>query len=67
MVATNDITGDRIVSKLRGDKEKFNENLEKIFGKKELKKRDDDYWKKLNEETAKRLGSVTNEPNKVES
>ena len=61
MVATNDITGDRIVSKFRGDKEKYNDNLEKIFGKKELKKRDDNYWKKLEEETKARLngnGSV---------
>jgi hypothetical protein len=61
MATTNDITGDRLVTK--GLSKQGVENLEKIFGKKELKKRDDDYWKKLEAETKAKLnanGSVTN-------
>lgn len=34
MAATNDITGDRLTSKIAKDNEVYGENLEKIFGKK---------------------------------
>lgn len=34
MAATNDITGDRLTSKIAKDNELYGENLEKIFGKK---------------------------------
>jgi hypothetical protein len=60
MATTNDITGDRLVTKRLS--EQGVENLEKIFGKKELKKRDNEYWEKLEQETKARLetnGSVT--------
>ncbi len=43
MATTNDITGDRLVSKVRQDNEVYGENLEKIFGKK--KKETNGGWK----------------------
>ena len=58
-MANNDITGDRIVSKIGNDTEKFGNNLEKIFGK---KKETNGGWKyEPNDE-----GSVTNLEDKME-
>lgn len=54
MVARNDITGDAIQT--RATSVAYQENAERIFGKKE-KKRDDDYWAKLEAETKARLES----------
>ena len=52
-MATNDVTGDRITSKIGRDVEKFGDNLEKIFGK---KKETNGGWKyEPNDD-----GSVTN-------
>jgi hypothetical protein len=56
MAATNDITGDRLVTKKLS--EEGVKNLEKIFGKKELKKRDDEYWSKLEAETRAKLNEM---------
>lgn len=53
-VAKNDVTGDSIQTKIAS--KEFDENYEAIFGKRK-KKRDDEYWAKLEAETKKKLES----------
>ncbi len=52
MPAINEITGDLIQTKVKS--KEYEENHEKIFGLK-VKKRDDDYWAKLEAETKAKL------------
>lgn len=59
-MATNDITGDRITTKISNDTEKYGENLEKIFGKRDFRNRP--IKDEPNDE-----GSVTTSQDKVDS
>jgi hypothetical protein len=38
-MSRNDITGDRIITKITGDQNTYGENLEKIFGKRDWRNR----------------------------
>lgn len=53
-VAKNDITGDSIQTKIAS--KEFEVNYDTIFGEKK-RKRDDEYWAKLEAETKKKLES----------
>lgn len=59
MAATNDVTGDRLTSKIAKDNELYGENLEKIFGKRN--KETNGGWKYEPD------GSVINDKDKVDS
>lgn len=56
-MATNDVTGDRITSKISKDKEAYGKGLENIFGKRDFRNRP------IVEEPNDSNGSVTDTAN----